>query len=454
MNCTPGRRRQRHRATPTVRSSALLIGCCSFLYIAVPSATAYATDYALGYGLNVSARHDDNIRLVATGETAISGTVTSPSFNVSATTETSSLALNTAIDIARYNDSGFNSNDVNLSGAWRAQFEKSSAGIDLAAVRDSTTSSEIRDSGRIGTTADRHEHYAIAPSYSYALTESDSIKLLANASKDQYHNNAYLGYRNWSGNIDWTHSLGERVRTILRASYSDYQSDERTQTIPVYLFIDLNGTPFYFRTGDSQLGTRTLSRSAGGMAGFDYQLSEQHSLTFLAGMSRVTTDYQLQDPGSVCSSAQLYSPYCGQQSDRGNSFNAEIDWSWTGEQNSLAMNLSKMDRPSSDGYPLDSWQIDSSWNHRLTELSRLTTSLSWGRNRISGSSNNSFISQTSNRDYGNAGISFNQALSEDWQLSAGFQFRYQNYTETDYRADSRVISLAIAYRPRASHWSR
>jgi hypothetical protein len=267
------------------------------LYLFASFQNACATDYALGYGMNLSAKHDDNIRLVNADKTAISGTVASPSFSFNASNETSSLGLNATMNLARYDDNDFNSNDINASGAWNTQLERSSIGIDLIAIRDSTTTSEIRDSGRIGAQADRHEHYAAAPSWGYQITELDSIKLRASAGTDNYGDSeAYQGYRTWDASLDWTHALGETLRAILRVTHSDYRSDEQTQTVPVYGYFDFGGNIFLEPIGSVRQSTSTQSRSSGGLAGFDYLLSEQNTLTFLVGASRVTTDYALKDP--------------------------------------------------------------------------------------------------------------------------------------------------------------
>lgn len=438
--------RARWRKSSLVFNAAICLGAIAQI--------AHATDYSMGAGVNVRAKHDDNIRLVSSNETAIAGIVASPSVNLKANSETSAFGLNTSMSLSRYNDSGFDSNDINTNASWARQFETSSIGIDLTAIRDSTTTSEIRDSGRVGSQADRHEHYAITPTGSYALTEVDSLGFTASASKDIYANDSYQGYRNASTAIDWTHVLNDRWRTIVRATYSDYQSDDRIQTVPVYFILNPDSSPVYIPIGSGEQSNSTRSRSIGSLLGGVYQLSEQNSLTFLTGLSRVTTQYSLQDPEQICGDANLFSPLCDQATDRGNSLNVEVDWNWTGERNSTAMTISKMDRPSSDGYPLDSWQADANWNYRLSETSRLSSTLSWGRNRISASGNNTAISQSSNRDYGDAGISYSQDLSEYWRVSAGFQWRYQNYTELSDAADSRVISLAISYQPQTKHWSR
>lgn len=424
------------------------------IFCGAVTSNVHATDYAMGASVTLNAKHDDNIRLVPSDETAISGAIVSPLIDISANNETSVLRLDTRMSLSRYNDSGFNSNDISTNTSWEKQFETSSIGLDLTAIRDSTTTSEIRDSGRVGNKAERHEHYAVTPNGHYQFTELDSLGFTASASKDVYASDSYQGYRNASTAIDWTHVLNDRWRTIVRATYSDYQSDDRTQTVPIYFIFNSGSGPAYipFRFGEQS--TSTNSRSLGSLLGGVYQMSEHNSLTLLAGMSRVTTEYALKDSEQICSDANLFSPLCDQPSDRGNSFNVEVDWNWTGERNTTAMTISKMDRPSSDGYPLDSWQADANWSYQLSETSRLSSALSWGRNRISASGNNTTIAQSSNRDYGDAGVSYSQDLSEYWKFSTSFQFRYQNYTEIDYRADSRVISLAIVYQPHASHWSR
>lgn len=429
----------------------ILFARCAGLLLLAGIHCANATDYASGFNVITNARHDDNIRLVERDKTAISGVAISPTFNFDINSETSNAELLTTFTSSRYNDSGFNSDDAIISASATHSWERATLGLSLQGLRNSTTTSELTDSGRIGTQADRHEHYQATPSFSYHLSERDIASVQAAYSVDDYGDASYTGYKYGSANLNWIHQLNDRIQLVLRGTYSNYRTDSKTVIVPVYTEFNFGGTPLLIPLGSAAQETSTHSVSRGGMAGFYYSFSENKTLNLLYGRSITVTDYPLRDSLDIC--GRFISPLCNQAAQHGNSSNAEIDWTWQGERQQISLSGTKNTQPSSDGNPLDSTQIGIDWNFQLTEFDQVAANLTAIRNRVA-SSNSLNTAANSDRDYGSATLQYKHQFSESWFLDSSYQYRYQTYKQIDYQASSRVLSLGIRYQPQQWHWSR
>lgn len=423
--------------------------------------------------MKVNASHNDNIRLVESGKTAVREIEAAPTLTFGANTETTKFEFDSLFSFKRFDKSEFNSDDQYLTLTFSHEFERSTVGLGAKLVHDSTITSELLTTGRIGDTAVHAEHYELTPSWTYTLNESNLLKLAATYATQNYDSNAYIGYDNPSGEVDWIHVFNDRFKWVTSATYSDYRSDTlSTFAIPGPTWPSSSGiTTGQF--GEQSYSIRT--KTTGLQIGVDYLITEQSTLSARLGRSRNDTTYPIKDPNNVCSNAEylqlISNPQYLQLVQLGllpavggicNSIphdvqvvaSNELDWSWQSERQNIAIRASQSTQPTANGYTVEALQVNSNWGYQLTEFDSASASLVLVRNRASGSTAQLPIAASADRNYAAATLAYQRQLNQDWYVTANYQFSYQKYTQTDYRADSHAILLGIEYRPTQWHWSR
>jgi len=442
---------------------------------------AFATDYAAGLSANVNASHNDNIRFTKNEKTSVRKYDAAPTLTFSASTETTNFEIDSTFDFNRYDKSEFNSDDQNIAMALSRQFESSSLSLKAAYINNSTITSELLTSGRIGEKAERAEQYQLSPQWTYSISELNLLQVQASYTAQDYHSAAYLGYKNIGSEIDWIHVANERLRWVTALTYSDYHSDETRFGVPgsgiLYPSTDPSDPGTHFATpfgsaalitpnqfGDQSYSTRT--KDIGFQIGLDYQWSEQSLMKARFGRSKSDTTYPVKDLNDTCANPDyLRLVQLGLGSSVGaicddvprvseKLSTAELDWTWSNERQQFNLNSTKSTQPSSNGYTVDALQVGLNWSYHLTELDRISTMLSVARNRAPNKTGSLQNGSIADRDYGSATVAYERQISEFWFLNTSFQFSEQKYTQIDYQSSARVFSLGINYRPQQWHWSR
>ncbi len=430
-------------------------------YAALSIAKAGAADYAAGFAINAAASHDDNIRLVKGDKTAVDKYGLSPTLTFGINTETTKAQLNSTLSFNRYDKSEFNSDDQNIALALSRQFENSSVGLDVDFIHNSTNTSELLTSGRIGTKAERAEQYTLSPNWIYTVTETNLIQLTANYTIQNYGNIAYTGYKDTGAEFDGIHVINERTKLIVAATYSDIKYDDTKLEVPFSSVIAFHLLFPAGVFGEQSYAART--KSNGAQAGVDYQWSEQSLIKARLGRSQSRSSYDVKDPDQICTNsiyqqlvaaAVIGSGACNLQPSSGPLTTSSLIWTWSGESQQFGLNATKATQPTANGYTVDALQIGSNWSYQLSELNKILASVALVRNRAIDKKNSLQNTSIADRDYGSATLQYQRQLSEYWFLTAGFQFSEQKYTQIDYQASSRVYSLNISYRPQQWHWAR
>lgn len=405
---------------------------CAFSLLASP---VFAVDYTAGSSVRVQANHDDNVQLSETPISA-SGQTANAAVSLGAATERTQATLDAEAWARRYNRSQYDSDDQRVSAGITHQWERAQVGIDVAAVRDSTLTSELLDSGRVEETAQRHEQKQISPTWSYQIDESDLITLQGSHVDSRYQGSSYTDYTYWQAQLLWTHTLSERLRGFVAINYSDYQSEP----LPVAFSQS-------YATGATDTGLQL---------GGDYQFSEMLSASLLAGASRNATDVQVKDPNDICGFAAVFGllpqfPLCTLRDTDSTLTTFSGSLKWRGTRSDIDVNIERSTQPSSNGYLQDTTQLDVSGRHRIWEHGTLGLTLTAGETDApdAGSSRSSTLS----RDFHYATLSYTHSLNENWLIDGSYQYRSQQY-ETRERIDSNVASIGITWRPVTRHWSR
>jgi len=412
---------------------------------------AAATDYLIDFDVNTNGVYDDNFRLTDGDEITLSGAEVAPKLLFGASTEQQKFNFASRLRSARYDDDQFDTDDQFATIDYSYQFERSSVGLNADFVRDSTNTSEIVSSGRISNQAERHTRYALSPSWTYALNESNSLTLNARYSKDNYDGRGYIGYDNLQSNLDWNYLINERWSLMARASFSRFETEDRSFFLPYYIIIDFGGGPQAIPIGITEQSSATTTKSNGALLGVKYIWSEQQTLTLLVGSSHQKTEYSLKDPEGIC--GQYFSALCVRENQSGSSLTLDGSWTWQSERNQLELSATKSTQPTSDGEAVDQSQLTGSWRFSLTELQKLAVILQAVRNReLSDSDAN--VRSALNRDYESATIEYAYQLTEYWSVNASYRYRTQEYPDFDNSASGQTVSLGVRYHPQQWHWSR
>lgn len=450
-----------------IRKLSLGLAVGPFLF----SCNAFAMEYETGLSVNANTSHNDNIQLTQHDKTAVTKYVLSPTLSAGANSETNEINLSSTLDFNRFNRSEFNSNDQSIRLGLLHKFEQSSLGLNADYIHNSTITSELLTSGRIGNKAERSEKYSVSPSWLYTINESNLIQITADYETQNYSSNAYTGYKYISSEFDWSYLIYERLKWITSITYSDYHSDDIAFNVPPsgFPFVGTDGKIYYIPTsGFGQQSYSRKTKNKGFQLGIDYQLTEQSLLQAHFGRSRNDSTTPINDISDVCSNATFQSLLTDSARTDTRAVceplphqtqwltTANVNWNWTGERQQFGLSATKSTQPSSNGYAVDALIIGSNWGYQLSERGKLLANLNYVRNK---QINNNTTIQNINtaiadRNYGSAELSYHYQVSEFWYLSTGFQYSDQKYEKTDYHASSRVYSLGLVYQPQKLQWSR
>ena len=449
--------------------------CFALALLAGQVLPAVAADYTARASFDVQATHNDNLRMSEENKVSVNKYLTTPLLALGASTERTTFGLTSIFYLNKYSDSRYDSNDMNIGLALNHKLENSAFGLNANYVRDSTITSEELTTGIVGDTAKRATRYMVSPSYQYFLSDKNMLQFQGSYIKQDYEASDYTAYDRASGGIDWVHSFDERLKMVLSATYSDYESEDVNYVVPLIDLprvvqnpdgsIELDPLSILPRGSFGDQSYRTRTKEKGGQIGVDYQWSEQSLIQARLGSSESESSYPLESSQDFCSYPQYQAlalfpqirPYLGScdredTSDRVST--AQLAWTWQNENHDFNLNATKQTQPTSSGYTVDSLQVLSNWNYRPTELDQFGVSLTVVRNRSIDDSESVRNSAIGNRDYESASLSYRRQFGEEWFVSTIYTYSHQRYTELDTNAHGSAISLAIRYRPQAWHWAR
>ena len=395
---------------------------------------ARAADYSASGNVKLEANHDSNL-LMTEDEQSAAGYTASTRLGFGAATETTSADADLSLIARRFNISGFDSDDQQANVTFEHRAERTTFGLGLRGIRDSTLTSELLDSGRVGS-AGRHEQFYVSPYLDYQLSERDQLTLSATYTESSYDDSGFIGYDYWSSALQWSHLLGERSKGFAQLTYSDYSSDDIASAFGMS-----------YSTQSTQWGLQL---------GGEYFIAESLSLSLLAGRAQNQTEPSLSDPNGFCLFAASLGfisgvPICTLQESDSDVTTFEGSVNWTSLRNSLSAKALRQTQPSSAGYLQTSEQLDLSWEYRFSEFGSVTAKATVGNNEVSEKYPTSRINPS--REYQYATLTYAHRVAEAWSLQCSYQYRAQKYDERD-RIDSQVVALALVWQPRQRHWSR
>jgi hypothetical protein len=389
---------------------ALRFGFALAVLLGLPVAmSTWATEYSLEHQVTSGYQFNDNVRLSNADEINISGGSVSLPATLAMRTERLHASLSGELASAKYNESRYDSSYQNVKANAIYGFERGELSGYSGYKRDSTMSSEFLDTGIVGLTALRQDSASAGASGFHMFTEKNGLSAGASYSDIDYTSTRLQNYEYTTAYAGWLHQWSERTQLRLQAYGNRYE----------------NGNIITVE-----------SDSLGVQAGFDSQFSERLSVSLLAGLINVDTDYStdlaLATPGD----------------ENTNTYLIEGSLDYRLERHEFFANVNSSTSPSGNGYLLKNDQMELKYRYRASERTRFDLELLEGRNGSVGSRINN------NRDYARLKLSLNYRFSSIWYIAGSYARSDQNSERADSKADSNAVYASLVYQPEKYLWSR
>ncbi|WP_101758718.1 hypothetical protein [Oceanicoccus sp. KOV_DT_Chl] len=426
----------------------------------INAAVVDATEYALEPSVKVSTEHNNNYRLQVDNTESLFGYTVTPSINGQINEENWNVALDIDLDFSRFNRTELNTDDQNVNLSYVKQGETYYVNVFAGLVRDTTRTSEIEDSGRVGI-VDRHENYSLGTSSAYIFDESNRLNFSVSAVESKYDAIGRTDYQYFQGQLGWEHTLTEKLSlsVIANTSIIKYEPVDALvafqQTINFFGQLIPIGDPEIF-----QQSRESTTDSAGWTAQIDYKLTEKLKFTASYGESDTETSYEISDPENACSRAEqdpLFIPlnfnFCSLVDPESSVANWDVNTEWANERQELSLTYSNSLQPSSDGVVIESERVRLKWAYAITQHGRIAFDSTWGENKALDEPLNSDVSSV-NRTFLNAVIRYRHRFAERWYANVALRYNNQEREIFSGVAESGAIEVSVKYQPVQQSWSR
>ena len=424
---------------------ALLYG----LLFALFSIDVFALEVKVQSSLKTVAENDDNTKMSITDPESLFGLIVTPRATIEINTETIKTKVDVKLDFNEYNKEAYNRDDQELVVATKKNFENFFFGLTGGAVRSNTRISEEIDSGRFENS--RRENYYLAPSWQYAFSRRQSVSLSGRYEASNYDSDRYTGYENWSNVAQWSYDYQENLTFTVQYNLSDYGSDDRAQAFTFVKLVDIGGELLPQQTLVRQKYA-TNSSTDGFQIAANYRLLEKLALYGAFGGSKSENKYSVKDDSEVCQLSQNDPRYisrgaCDLESQSSRTKTIDTSVSWREEYNEFTLAYSNTNKPSSDGYLIESEQIRLNWQYAINERDSLLMEALWLENNTLDIPNEQIGTASSDRTYYAVSLKYTYRLMKKVYINTQVRYRYQKRRSVNNAADSNSLIIGITYRP-------
>ena len=236
---------------------------------------ARAYDWDNDYGVNVSVGQENNFRLAATNEIDTTSTRLGVFANLQGSTEISNLRVALGANSSTYSESEIDDSDgYNLSLDTLRRGERLSANLVVSATAQSTTETELLDTGNV---IDGKRNTArVSPGLNYLLDERNSLFANLSVSDVTYDTVSLIEYTDTAVSIGWGYALDEASDFSFNLSTSEYdpENDETTDIKSLSFGYEIRTsevTSYAFSIGYSDVDRPDNSEASG-----DYAIDINH----------------------------------------------------------------------------------------------------------------------------------------------------------------------------------
>jgi len=286
----------------------------SILLLAACAAGVDAAEWEIDPTITFRTGYTDNLRLNVDDKVSTAEVKLSPSAKFSVATPESGVSGNLRFDFRRFeDDSNLDDNNVRLITDAYHRMERSSLGLNLGLIKDTTLDSQLENTGLVFERVTRYQVNG-GPSWTYNLDNRTNARVSYTYSDIQYNNTegtAFTDFRIHSGVTTLRRVLSEKSDASATLSYNQTSNDNKvdtnntnlqgggsyrfSETLSASLFVGVRRTGVDFSqsslipifSGETIIGfiplTEDVSRSDWGYT-FDGNISK----VFLRGQARLS----------------------------------------------------------------------------------------------------------------------------------------------------------------------
>lgn len=372
-----------------------------FLTIALQCLTlhiAQAAEWSLTSTLNPTSKYDDNVFLSDTNKQDSYQFQIKPTLVGKYALENVEYSVNLGYAIDRYLSLSYLDREnpfINFNTSH--ENERSTWGLNAGYVQDSTRNDAELDTGDFRTESTITTR-SISPSYSYNLTERDSLSISGGYTEKTYSTDDFSDNESVSLSTGWQHQFSERLSSGFNFSATNYQSE---------------GTALSSDNDIYNLG-----------ATLNYQVTELWSLSGQLGMSKLNGE-------------QTTSGFKDESTSSGTSYNVTANR--MGELDNFSITLFRGLTPSSTGEVNEQDRISVAYSRKLTET--ISASLNTSYQQTS----SALQEGTNERKYLNFSPSIKWQFERNLGLSLGYNYRQQKQSDSSTDATSNAVFVTLLY---------
>ena len=376
------------------------------LVLASQSTSLTAAEYVIGAKFSPTFTYDDNVQLNEDEEGSFFTRI-QPTLILTRAEANSKITFNTGLSVERYTDlKDLDREDpfANFSAGWNT--ELSSYGLSASYAERAQRSIAEEDTGDFASNA-TVESINIAPTYSYQLTEKDSVYASYNYSERKYSDTetdidnplgtSFNDNKTHTVTSGWQRTWTERLTAGLALTYATYKSEGIQQ---------------------SEYDTYNLAITS------SYLLTEKWSISGQLGYRTLENE-----------TTPVLGPKVSDKSS-GSLFN--LSTKYMGEINSLSFSLSRSLAPSGEGNVNEQDRVSLSWNRKVSEKLSLNINTTYQESQTVDRFN------TTDREYIQFSPGMSWKLQEDLNLRFGYQYREQKSSDRG-NADGNMVFMTIGY---------
>lgn len=380
---------------PTRARAIGFAGVISIVASTLPPAVA--ADISFDAQLEQRFEYNDNINLSSTAPEETAASVTTPSFRFRAATPTSQTVFDASFGFGRYNnDSRYDYEDQRAMLATSFFGQRSEVGLQAIAAHLATLESEETDTGQVDIFGRKFDLSA-SPYFSYKVTQRGSIRLDGLVQRTDYYDTLLLeDYNTHGGGIGYFYQVSEIDRLGVKLNYRHFENEDR----------DGNESDTY---SGSFLWTRNIS---------DRLVSE-----FSVG-PRYTEQTDTVD--SISQETETW----------GVTLRGELDWRAT-ELARFQLGLSRSVEPSGAGTTSERDKASLGASYRATQFVTLKLHTNYQQDNGVGGLGGL------DRDYFTASPSLHWQIGQNWELSTGYRYRWQQFDGMD-TATSNMVFISVS----------
>jgi hypothetical protein len=358
-----------------------------------------AAEWSLSGGLNPSLEYDDNIFMRESNKVGDYHASMIPTLKLAYETDNAEASLSTGYVMDRYHTSSYLDNDdpfFKLNTAYKTQ--RSTWGLGLNFSESSSRNDAADDTGDFETNSTSTTK-SISPSFSYQLTERDSLSLSTSYSEKTYSTTDFSDSKNRSVSSHWQHQFTERFNGGVSLSASNNKS-----------------TGLLELTDDD---TYNLSLTS------NYNISEIWSIDGSIGINHLNS--QQTNLLGATDKTKSTGP------------SSSINVSYKTDINQANLSISRSISPSSTGDVNEQDKVSVGWSRSLNE--RLTAGIRGSYQETSSAIDN----DSNDRENISISPSINWQYSPDSTFSLSYNYRQQKESALNTNVSSHAIMLTFNY---------